>query len=281
MSLLLARQTLTDFPNHQVHLGFTGRPAGNLGLHIGLDQDQALANRQRLEEAFLPEGGRGFTYLRQVHGIRVYDADSGLTNSLGPGASSSYLRDQLASAQQVEELAAEADAASSSQGQPLAIMVADCIPLILVGRHRQDGSPVIGVAHAGRRGLLDGVIQAELADLLARGAQKIQVWLGPSICGSCYEVPADMLEETSLTHPAAASQTSWGSPALDLPAAAYAILESLPEVEAIHRDFNFCTLEDDRFFSHRAYTAGQRPAGRLAGLVWCQKKQEEANHADF
>lgn len=281
MSLLLARQILTDFPQHQVQLGFTGRSAGNLGLHIGLDQDQALANRQRLEEALLPGQKRGFTYLQQVHGIQVYDADSHRADSLRPGASSGYLREKLDSAQQVEELAPEADAASSSQGQPLAIMVADCIPLVLVGRHRQDASPVIGVAHAGRRGLLDGVIQAEVADLLARGAGEIEVWLGPSICGSCYEVPASMLEETRASHPAAASQTSWGTPALDLPAAAQKILEGLPEVEAVHREFNFCTLEDDRFFSHRAHTAGQRPAGRLAGLVWCQKKQEESNRVDL
>ena len=70
-------------------------------------------------------------------------------------------------------------------------MVADCIPVVLVGQC-QDGGLVLAVAHAGRKGLLDGVLQRTVAAMHEAGAENICAWLGPSICGSCYEVPEQM-----------------------------------------------------------------------------------------
>lgn len=145
-------------------------------------------------------------------------------------------------------------------------MVADCIPLVFVGGASQQ-KPIIGVAHAGRRGLLGGVIEQTIGEMIYRGAQNIQVWVGPSICGKCYEVPEDMRRESVAQIPAIDSQTSWGTPALDLPQAALSILNDLDQVTIVHRDLAACTLEHENLFSHRRGA----PEGRFAGLVWVEE----------
>lgn len=228
-----------------VQVAFTSVGAGNLGVHVGDDEQAVLASRSALQQALVPEvDSTGFVYLNQVHGTAVFDADGFSGSARVPTA----------------------DAASSSDGTPLAIMVADCIPVVFAGEEVGSGRPVQGVAHAGRRGLLDGVLQAEVTDLLARGARNIQAWIGPSICGSCYEVPEAMRRESAQLIPEVYATTAWGTPALDLPAGARAVLAQLPVT--VHTDLAACTFEEQDLFSHRGHTQRGEPAGRLAGLVW-------------
>lgn len=261
--LLFSQETVQTADGSRVHIGFTSLAAGNLGLHVGENPGQVLAHRAQLEEALLGAGAPcGFTYLEQVHGTDVFDADAGDS----PRHSFTLSDDQ---ARQLRLAAPRADAASSSAKRPLAIMVADCIPLVFVGEHRQTGAPILGVAHAGRRGLLDGVIQAEVQDLIARGAGTIRAWVGPSICGNCYEVPEDMRAESTELIPEVFSRTSWGTPGLDLPAGARAVLTGLPEVTEVRETLAACTLENPDLFSHRGLARG-REAGRIAGLVWVE-----------
>jgi copper oxidase (laccase) domain-containing protein len=82
------------------------------------------------------------------------------------------------------------------------------------------------------------------------------------VCGRCYEVPEEMRDEVAAAVPAARSETSWGTPALDLGAG---ITDQLVAsgVDVVHVEG--CTLEDERFPSYRR--DGER-AGRFAGLVW-------------
>ncbi|HEY4614232.1 MAG TPA: laccase domain-containing protein, partial [Citricoccus sp.] len=96
-----------------------------------------------------------------------------------------------------------------------------------------------------------------------------QAWVGPGICGKCYEVPEDMHRDGADRIPATASRTSWGTPALDLPAGAAAVLDRLGV--RVHR-VDRCTLEDEQLFSHRR-APGQ---GRFAGLVWRTGTEEAA-----
>ena len=104
------------------------------------------------------------------------------------------------------------------------------------------------MAHAGRRGLLDGVLQQTVQRMRQLGAEKITAWLGPSICGSCYEVPEQMASESESSMPGIRTRTSWGTPSLDLPAAAAASLSALGvRVVTDPR----CTLEDQALFSYR------------------------------
>lgn len=154
----------------------------------------------------------------------------------------------------------EGDAIVSPDGNdPIAILVADCLPVAF----STDYGPT-AIAHAGRVGLLDGILENTVEQLRRRDVEQsgqIYATIGPGICGECYEVPQEMLEDASAKHPSLASQTSWGTPALDLPAAAEAILNNAEvQVRRVHE----CTFTNEQLYSHR-----RRPgAGRLAGIVW-------------
>ena len=159
-----------------------------------------------------------------------------------------------------QDILEEADAIVSTDGDdPLAILVADCLPVAFT----TDYGPS-AVAHAGRVGLLDGILEntvAQLRELNTAGGGNITAVIGPSICGNCYEVPLAM--RTSAVHRYAniGAETSWGTPALDLPAAAETILSGLA-VDVVRSDI--CTYSDERYYSHRR-EPGQ---GRIAGFVW-------------
>lgn len=147
-----------------------------------------------------------------------------------------------------------------SRGVPLAVMVADCIPVILAGESA--AGPVLAAVHAGRPGVAGGVIPAAVKDMAELGATGIRAWLGPSICGSCYEVPGALQDEVAAAVPATRSTTSWGTPGLDLPAGARSQLE---EAGVAVEYSGPCTLENYSLFSYRR----DRNTGRFAGVVWC------------
>lgn len=139
----------------------------------------------------------------------------------------------------------------------LLVRVADCVPVLLADVE----AGVLGAAHAGRPGLAAGVVPATVVRMRDLGATRLRAWLGPSVCGRCYEVPATMRAEVAAVEPAAASTTSWGTPALDVAAGVRAQLEREGvEVSEVSR----CTLESPDLYSYRR--DGDR-AGRLAGLI--------------
>jgi polyphenol oxidase len=223
-------------------VAFTDTRAGNLALHVGDNPDEVLHRRELLErEAGL--GAGGFRFMNQVHGNDVAFI----------GAAEGH---------------PTADA-MVSHGVPLAVMVADCVPVVLVGE-RLDApgdageagvSPVFGVVHAGRPGVAKGVVPAAVREMRAAGASRIAAWVGPSICGACYEVPAGMRDDVAAGVPAAWSTTSWGTPGLDLPAG----VRSQLAAEDVRVEYSGpCTLENEGLFSYRR----SRHAGRFAGLVW-------------
>lgn len=252
----LFSQTSLEVGEQRVRVAFTSVAAGNLGLHVGDDPCGVLKNRRALEAQLGLQAG-AFAYLNQVHGVAVAETHQG--EAQAGEISEAYARQLLASAP-------VADGAVSCDGRPLAVMVADCIPLVLVGQGAQ-GQPILAVAHAGRRGLLDGVIQETLGRMRQAGAEQIRIWLGPSICGACYEVPEQMQAESEALLPGISSQTSWGTPGLDLPAAAEALALSQAGVVAVDRSLAACTLEEEAVFSHR-----RGDAGRIAGLVWIEEE---------
>jgi len=143
----------------------------------------------------------------------------------------------------------------------LGVVVADCVPVLLADAARG----VVAIAHAGRAGLVAGVVPRVLARMRALGAVQIAAVVGPSICGDCYEVPAPLRDEVDHAVPGTASTTSWGTPALDLPAG---VLGQLREhgVEAVEH-VAACTFTDERFYSHRRFGADGTRRGRFAGVV--------------
>jgi YfiH family protein len=230
-----------------VSVAFTDTTAGNLALHVGDDAAAVQHRRARLEHA-AGVAPRRFQYMNQVHGNEV-SLVVGSDEETGPEA-------RLDSGPVAPAPTADA---LVSLGHPLAVMVADCIPLVLVGAGAS--GPVLAAVHAGRPGLFSGVIPAAVEEMRASGATDIRAWLGPSVCGRCYEVPADLRDEVAAVLPSTKSTTSWGTPALDLPAGAATQLDALG-VPIEYR--GPCTLENESLFSYRRDSR----SGRFAGLVW-------------
>lgn len=216
-----------------VSAAFTNTDAGNLALHVGDDPALVQQRRAGLERS-MGVAPAGLRFMNQVHGTAVAFMEPGTATP-------------------------EADA-MVSRGVPLAVMVADCIPVLLAAESA-DG-PVLAAVHAGRPGIANGVIPAAVESMKSLGAVAVRAWLGPSICGRCYEVPAALQDEVAAEVPATRSTTSWGTPGLDLPAGARSQLEQAG-VEVAYT--GACTLETESLFSYRR----NRNTGRFAGLVWC------------
>jgi YfiH family protein len=154
----------------------------------------------------------------------------------------------------------EADGAvTATPGVILAARAADCVPVLFA----DPGKNVVGVAHAGRKGVVDGVVPNVVTALRALGAERMVAWIGPAVCGRCYEVPPDLRDEVAAVVPETWSETSWGTPALDLVAGVHAQLQASGVDDVV--DLGRCTIEDDDFYSHRRQHGR---AGRQAGLVW-------------
>lgn len=152
----------------------------------------------------------------------------------------------------------DADAVVASRpGVTLLVRAADCVPVLLA----DPVNGVVGAAHAGRLGLQRAVVPATVARMRELGARDLTAWIGPSICGGCYEVPSDLQEGVAAQHPAARSTTTWGTPALDIAAGVRAQLHA-DDVAVI--DADRCTRESPDLFSYRR---DGRSAGRHAGLI--------------
>ena len=210
----------------------------NLALHVGDDPQRVHHHRRRLEELLNLEPGQHLAWMNQVHSAVVAEA-------------------RVESVPTADALVLDSRVPGAPAG--CCVLVADCVPLLLASR---DGSLTAAV-HAGRRGMLDGVVTATIESLQRSGVDPADLWaaVGPSICGSCYEVPDHMRTLSAQREPACASRTSWGTPGLDVAAGLLAQLEraGVGHVSA----GRWCTYEDSRFYSFRR----DGVTGRLAGVV--------------
>jgi copper oxidase (laccase) domain-containing protein len=147
----------------------------------------------------------------------------------------------------------DADAiVTTTPGLPIAVRVADCAPIALLA----DG--VVGVVHAGWRGIVAGVIPAALDAMRSLGATDIHAVLGPCIHAECYEFAGPELDELAARYgESVRGTTSWGTPALDVPAAVRA---QLPDV----RDESVCTACSPDHWSFRKDGAAER----IAVVAW-------------
>ncbi len=200
----------------------------NLGFHVGDQPVLVELNRLALSE----EIGRPIQFMNQVHGNAVENIDDYSQSS--PTADALVTRNP--------KLA-------------LAVMVADCIPLLLANETS------IAAVHVGRKGLLNGVSRNALLALRKIDSSPITAIIGPSICGKCYEVSQDIFEEVTSIFPQAQSQTPSGGFALDLAAALTHDLEA-DGVSVIDR--SQCTVEDKFLYSYRR----DGVTGRQVGLIW-------------
>jgi len=199
----------------------------NLGDHVGDIAADVLQNRGLLTALHGP-----MQFMNQVHGDRV------------------------AVIEEVTDVAPTADAlVTGIPGITLAVMVADCIPLLLISKQ------AVAAVHVGRRGLVNNVAIKTIEVMREMGAQDISAKIGPAICGSCYEVSADIHQEVVSKFPMADSRTNAGTLALDLPRALNAVLQSAGI--SVDSRQSACTVEDVDSFSYRR----DGVTGRQAGLV--------------
>lgn len=238
-------------------VGFTDRlggvSLGSLGeLNLGrTDLDEVDRLRSNMAAVRRAAGFGPVVAVHQVHGSQVHLADGDARDWSGDA----WLGDRITGAAALPV----ADAVVSTiPGLALMVRVADCVPVVLA----DPAARVVAVAHAGRVGLLGGVLEQTLAVMQAAGARELTAWIGPHICGRCYEVPAAMALQAAEQLPACAARTSWGAPAIDLGAgAAVQLTEAGVRVHRVE----MCTLTTASLYSHR----GDGPnAGRQIGLVW-------------
>ncbi len=235
-----------------VELAFTDRDGGvstgpfaSLNLAAtGLDRRADVEqNLSRVIEAFAGSADASVALMHQVHGadVAVVGAD------VRPGP----VTTELAALPRVDGLV------TTEPDVTLLVRVADCVPVLLADPERG----VVGALHVGRAGLVAGTVRAGLDAMRRLGATAVTAWLGPSICGRCYELPAELCEEVSAVVPEARAQTSWGTPGVDVAAGVAAQLTS-GDAEVV--DASRCTREHDDLYSYRR--DGER-SGRTAGLV--------------
>ncbi|WP_372341366.1 peptidoglycan editing factor PgeF [Streptomyces sp. CC224E] len=230
------------------HFAFTDRWGGvsaapyeelNLGGAVGDDPEAVLRNRELAAGALGLDPSR-VVWMNQVHGPDVAVVD-------GPWAAEADIP-------RVDALV------TTRRGLAPAVLTADCTPVLLA-------DPVAGVvaaAHAGRPGMVAGVVPAAVEAMVEQGAEpsRIIARTGPAVCGRCYEVPAVMRAEVAAVEPAAYAETSWGTPAVDVTAGVHAQLERLGVRD--REQSPVCTLESHDHFSYRR----DKATGRLAGYVW-------------
>ena len=194
----------------------------NFGFHVGDDPEAVTANRDSMPST---------QFMNQVHGnqIRV------ITQLLDEDPVCDAL-------------------VTTVTGISLAVMVADCIPLLFVSKN------VVAAVHVGRAGLVNGIAPMTIDTMHSLGATKIHAIIGPSICGKCYEVPTAMQEEICAMHPHARATTTNGTPSLDLAAA---LIFELGNRGLTYEASSICTFENDLYFSHRR----NNPTGRFAGVI--------------
>jgi hypothetical protein len=209
----------------------------NLAAHVG-DRPEAVATNRLLlrEAAHLPAEP---LWLEQVHGTGVVCHEDGCTG-------------------------ARADASVAfAPGRVCAVMTADCLPVVLADRA---GSRV-GVAHAGWRGLLGGVVQATVAALGIAGTE-LHAWLGPAIGPQAFEVGPEVREAYLATLAVSDARSCFvpnerGRYRADLYGLARLVLAQAG-VGSVHGG-GWCTHDDgERFYSFRR----DGVTGRMATLAW-------------
>lgn len=226
-----------------VEVAFTDRWGGvsaapyaefNLGDHVGDSAAAVAANRAQLAQALSVRPER-VVFVDQVHGRRVISVERPWGQSSPVTADGSV---------------------STTTDLALAVMVADCVPVLLA----DPAARVIAAVHAGRPGMISGIIDSAVTAMTTAGATAIHAVIGPSVCARCYEVPATMRAEAAAVTPDAWAVSATGTPAVDVAAGVSAQLagHGIPVLRVPG-----CTRESPHLYSYRR----DGRTGRFVGVV--------------
>jgi polyphenol oxidase len=232
----------------RISAAFTDRAGGvseppydtrNLGGGAGDDPAAVRQNREKTA-AELGIGPGRVVFMRQVHGADVR-----------------YV------AEPFHDVPPALDAVFTDEpGLALAVLVADCAPVLVA----DPIAGMVGAAHSGRAGTAAGVVAALVRAMAERDARpaRMVALIGPSACGRCYEVPAELRDEVASVLPETWSTTRRGTPALDLRAGIATQLAAAGVRDVRHDDR--CTIETPELYSYRR----DKRTGRFAGYVWLE-----------
>ncbi|MDO9504933.1 peptidoglycan editing factor PgeF [Hydrogenophaga sp.] len=217
----------------------------NLGDHVRDEPLAVAGNRERLAAFTSPARP---VFLQQVHGTQVVH--------LAPDTRDGTVADACV---------------VQSPGVAATIMVADCLPVLFA----HASGTVVAAAHAGWRGLVEGVIEATALALRdAAGEGEVMAWLGPCIGPKAFEVGAEVCEAfVAVDHQAAAHFWPLGDGKFlaDLQALARLRLQAVGITNVHGNDGSpaWCTVtQSSRFFSHRRDAAVLGSTGRMAACIW-------------
>lgn len=207
----------------------------NLSVNAGDDPQAVAANRALLRRE-LPADP---LWLTQVHGARCVDA---ALATRGVEADASFTR---------------------QRGVVCAVLTADCLPVLLC----DDQATVVGIAHAGWRGLAGGVIEATVAAMGGPGMH-LMAWLGPAIGPQAFEV-GDEVREIFVAHDQEAASAFAASANGKWLCDIYRLARQRLHALGIRRttSADSCTKGDaEQFFSYRR----DGVTGRMASLIWLE-----------
>lgn len=241
-----------DPRNRPVRKVFTTRAGGvsqspyasfNLGDHVGDDPQAVASNRNRLADIIGLSPDK-VVYMEQIHSNTVTVIDEAPADGQAVEATDALVTTQ--------------------RGLALAVLVADCVPVLL----SDTDAGVIAAVHAGRMGARNGIVAKTIAKMEELGAKpsRIHALMGAAASGANYEVPEAMARDVEAKLPGSIARTTKGTTGLDIRAGLLRQILSLG-VQMIDSDPR-CTIEDEDLFSYRR----EGTTGRQAGVVWLPKE---------
>jgi YfiH family protein len=209
---------------------FTSIGWGNLGLRLNDTPEDVTRRRENLRKSLSLQS---LVFMKQTHSNRAELVDGSIPTI-------------------------DSDAIVTSQrGVGLAVLVGDCLPILLRSAHG------VAAIHAGRVGMVNGIVASTLSQLRSLGESAIDAIIGPSICADCYEVSPEMYEEVVSTVPAAATNPQVHQ--LNLQAGVTRQLAN-EGVEVLN--MGICTKESADFYSHRRSLSENLAEGRQVGVIY-------------
>ena len=228
----------------------SGSLAGlNLGRSVGDAPAAVEENRRRVHHLI----GAAPRWMSQVHGVEVARLD---------------------------ELAPEAPitadgAVSTVSGRVCTVMMADCLTVLFCNSNGTE----VAAAHAGWRGLAEGVLEATVAAMCS-APQDIMAYMGPAIGPDAFEVGNDVRDvflSHALPSEAAAVEVAFAARADSAPSKWLADIYALATIRLRRAGIGdqrlfgggLCTYYDGkRFFSYRRSSHAGEKSGRMAAMIW-------------
>jgi len=234
MSIIGDSETVPELAQFGIRAFTTTRAAGSFGLKSD-EPSAVITDRWSSLRRELQSGGPRLATANQVHGADVLVHQTCWAGWLRAGDADGH--------------------ASVDRGTALAVSVADCVPVFVA-----HPSGAIALLHSGWRGTAGRIVERGIAALVNRGfpASELFVHTGPSICGRCYEVSADVYAQLTGRDP--------GKPTtVDLRALIADHARAIG-VKQFSTTASCTRCDNDRFFSHRAGDTGRQLGVMIADL---------------